>query len=215
MSIKLYDYYRSSCSYRVRIALNLKNMLYDKIPIHLTQEGGMQHLADYQSINPQGLVPVLHIGEHLLSQSLAIIEYLDEIEPTPPLLPKNPLDRAKIRSLAFTIACDMHPLNNLRVLNTLKSSFHASEEQLTGWYHQWLQLGFDTLEKKLTDLPRTKPVCFQSEISLADVCLIPQVFNAQRFEFPLDNYPLIREINQYCLSIPAFYEASPSHPLQS
>ncbi len=207
--IKLYDYYRSSCSYRVRIALNLKGIDYDKIPIHLVQDGGMQNQPSYRALNPQGLVPSLDTGEHIITQSLAIIEYLNDIEPSPPLLPPNPLERAEIRSLALLIACEIHPLNNLRVLNTLKENFHADESAITAWYHQWLKAGFDALEKRLSALPREKPVCFKSDISLADICLIPQVYNAMRFEFSLENYPLIMAINEYCLSLPAFQNASP------
>lgn len=207
--MKLYDYYRSSCSYRVRIALNLKKITYEKIPIHLTQNGGMQHQPSYQAINPQRLVPTLDINDHYLTQSLAIIEYLEEIEPNPPLLPKHPLERAQIRSLAYLIACDIHPLNNLRVLNQLKQSFDANEENITSWYHQWLKAGFDAFEEKLSQLPRSKPVCLKNDVSLADICLIPQVYNAIRFKFPLDNYPLICDINRYCLTLPDFQNATP------
>lgn len=207
--MKLYDYYRSSCSYRVRIALNLKKISYDKIPVHLVQDGGMQHQPSYRALNPQGLVPSLDTGEQIITQSLAIIEYLNDIEPTPPLLPADPLARAEVRSLALLIACEIHPLNNLRVLNTLKENFHANEDAITAWYHQWLKTGFDALEKRLSALPREKPVCFKQNVSLADICLIPQVYNAIRFEFSLENYPLIIAINEYCLSLPAFQNASP------
>ncbi len=207
--MKLYDYYRSSCSYRVRIALNLKKITYEKIPIHLTQDGGLQHQPSYKALNPQGLVPTLDINQHILTQSLAIIEYLEEIEPNPPLLPKHPLERAQVRSLAYVIACDIHPLNNLRVLNQLKQNFDANDEEITSWYHRWLKTGFDAFEEKLSRLPRTKPVCFKSDISLADICLVPQVYNAERYKFPVEKYPLISEINHYCLKLPAFQSASP------
>lgn len=211
MIIKLYDYFRSSCSYRVRIALNIKGLAYDKIPIHLLQDGGMQHHPSYRALNPQGLVPTLDIGHQLITQSLAIIEYLDEIEPTPPLLPTHPLDRAHIRSLALLIACDIHPLNNLRVLNQIKTAFHADEEAVTTWYHHWLKSGFDALEARLSALPRSQSVCFQDAPSLADVCLIPQVYNALRFNFSLEHYPLIQQIYDHCMTIPAFNDASPEH----
>ncbi|KTC66152.1 glutathione S-transferase (maleylacetoacetate isomerase) (plasmid) [Legionella adelaidensis] len=207
--MKLYDYFRSSASYRVRIALNWKNISYETLSIHLINHGGEQHAPDYMQLNPQGLVPTLDENGHILSQSLAIIEYLEEISPTPPLLPQNPLAKAQVRSLSLIIASDIHPLNNLRVLNYLREKFNANEEQTREWYHHWLRLGFDALESRLQALPRKNPVCYGNDISLADICLVPQVYNAKRFEFPLENYPLIREINAYCESLPAFVEASP------
>lgn len=207
--MKLYDYYRSTACYRVRIALNLKNIHYDAIPVHLIDHGGEQHKAAYMELNPQGLVPTLDENGHVLTQSLAIIEYLEEICPNPPLLPSNPLARAQTRSLAMLIACDMHPLNNLRVLQQLKSQFQASEEQIQQWYHHWLEKGFNAIEKQLEKLPRKQPVCYGNEISIADVFLVPQVFNARRFNFPLDRYPLISEINNHCLTIQAFRNAAP------
>lgn len=207
--MKLYDYYRSSSSYRVRIALNLKQINYETIPIHLVLDGGAQHSAHYLSLNPQALVPTLDANGHLLSQSLAIIEYLDEINPTPPLLPPTPLGRAQVRRLAQIIACDIHPLNNLRVLQQLRHQFEASEEDTHRWYHHWLKQGFDALEALLAEQPRKHPVCYGADLSLADICLVPQVYNANRFNFPLTNYPLISEINAYCLTLPAFIEAAP------
>ena len=211
--MKLYDYYRSSASYRVRIALNLKQISYELMPVHLVSENGEQHQSDYINLNPQGLVPTLDENGHILSQSLAIIEYIEEINPTPPLLPQNPLGRAQVRSLALLIACDMHPLNNLRVLHELRQQFHATEIQIENWYHHWLKKGFDALESRLQNLSRKNHVCYGHDVTLADICLIPQVYNAKRFKFPLDNYPLINEINDYCLSIPAFIEASPEAQL--
>lgn len=208
--MKLYDYFRSSASYRVRIALNLKEIHYDKCPVHLIHHGGEQHHPEYLAINPQGLVPTLDENGHILTQSLAIIEYLDEINPTPPLLPHTPLGRAEVRSLAYSIASDIHPLNNVRVIEQLKQRFHADESQIKDWYHHWLKIGFDALEKKLSHLPRTKNVCYGHDVSLADLCLIPQVFNAHRFELAMQHYPLINDINAYCLSLPAFINASPN-----
>ena len=207
--MKLYDYYRSTASYRVRIALNLKNISYETIPVHLVNNGGEQHRSPYKELNPQELVPTLDENGHVLSQSLAIIEYLEEMNPTPALLPPNPFARGQIRSLAMIIVCDMHPLNNLRVLEQLRHQFHATEIQITEWYHHWLRLGFDALEKKLAQLPRKNHVCYGHEVSLADVCLIPQVYNAKRFHFPMDNYPIIHAINEYCLHLDAFREATP------
>lgn len=211
--MKLYDYYRSSSSYRVRIALNLKQINYQSIPIHLVNHGGEQHHADYKALNPQSLVPTLDENGHIITQSLAIIEYLDELNPSPPLLPTHPLGRAEVRSLALLIACDMHPLNNLRVLNQLRKQFEATEEQVQTWYHQWLKLGFDAFEEKLKRLHRKSNVCYGNEITLADICLIPQVYNAKRYGFSMDTYPLIEEINKYCLSLDAFREAAPEQVL--
>lgn len=209
--MKLYDYYRSSSCYRVRIALNIKHISYEAIPIHLINDGGEQHQSTYLELNPQGLVPTLDENGHILSQSLAIIEYLDEINPTPPLLPQNPFGRAQARSIAMTIACDMHPLNNLRVLNQLHEQFHASEEHVLVWYHHWLKTGFDAVESILKKQHRKHPVCYGSDVSIADICLIPQVYNAKRFNFSMENYPLICEINDHCLTLPAFVHAAPGN----
>jgi maleylacetoacetate isomerase/maleylpyruvate isomerase len=208
--MKLYDYYRSTASYRVRIALNLKNMSYHTYNIHLTNHGGEQKSQEYKAINPQGLVPTLDENGHIIQQSLAIIEYLDEICPTPPLLPQTPLGRAKVRSLALLIACDIHPLNNLRVLQQLKMQFQASEDQVSQWYHLWLKEGFDAFEQHLQKRNHPGHTCYGSEVSLADICLIPQIYNANRFGFAMDAYPLINEINDYCLGLPAFIKAAPT-----
>lgn len=207
--MKLYDYYRSSASYRVRIALNLKNISYERFQIHLMNNGGEQHHENYQTLNPQGLVPTLDENGHVITQSLAIIEYLDDICPTPALLPLNPLAKAHVRGLALIIACDTHPLNNLRVLEQLKQQFQATEQQIAVWYHHWLKKGFDAIELQLKNLPRKNPVCYGSEISIADICLIPQVYNAHRFHFSMKDYPLINEINDYCLTLGAFINAAP------
>jgi maleylacetoacetate isomerase len=213
-AVKLYDYYRSSCSYRVRIALNLKKLDYSVIPIHLVNNGGEQHSDEYHAINPQELVPSLETNDGIITQSLAIIEYLDEVHPYPALLPSDPLMRANVRSLALIIACEMHPVNNLRVLQTLKSKFDASDEQKSDWYHTFLKSGFDAFEIKLASLQRSKSVCFGDSITLADICLIPQIYNAKRFKFSLADYPLINEINEYCLTQPEFIKAVPTPPLE-
>ncbi len=207
--MKLYNYYRSSSSYRVRIALNYKHISYETLTVHLLNNGGEQHKPEYLALNPQGLVPTLDENGHILTQSLAIIEYLEEINPTPPLLPQNPLGRAQVRSLAMIIACDIHPINNLRVLQTLREQFNATEEQITAWYHRWLKDGFDALEIKLEALPRKNNVCYGNDVSLADVCLIPQVYNAKRYHLPMEKYPLINAINDHCLTLPAFINAAP------
>jgi maleylacetoacetate isomerase len=207
--IKLYDYFRSTACYRVRIALNLKNIAYEKVAIHLVNNGGEQNSPEYRKINPQGLVPSIEVNGQILHQSLAIIEYLEDAYPEIPLLPQDPLIKADLRAMALIIACDMHPLNNLRVLNRLKSQFNANEVQVMDWYHHWLKAGFDAFEAQLKSLERTRPVCCGEEISLPDVCLIPQVYNAHRFNFPMNDYPLINEINEYCLTLPAFQNAAP------
>lgn len=209
--MKLYDYYRSSASYRVRIALNIKNICYETLAVHLVNQGGEHHLPQYLELNPQGLVPTLDENGHIITQSLAIIEYLDEINPSPSLLPPTPLGRAKVRSLAMIIACDIHPLNNLRVLNQLRKEFDANEEQVMRWYHLWLKAGFDAFEQVLQTLPHKSPhqLCYGNEVSMADICLIPQVYNAHRFGFSMAAYPLINDINAYCLSLPAFNHAAP------
>lgn len=207
--MKLYDYFRSTACYRVRIALNLKGINYEKISIHLINNAGEQHSAKYRRLNPQRLVPSLEIDGHIITQSLAIIAYLDETIPNPALLPKDLLDRATVRSLALIIACDMHPLNNLRVLNQLKEEFNPNEAQVEEWYHHWLKAGFDAFETKLQSIKRTEPFCLGHAASLADLCLIPQVYNAQRFNFAMDAYPLISEINAHCLTIKSFQDAAP------
>ncbi|MBA2650805.1 MAG: maleylacetoacetate isomerase [Tatlockia sp.] len=206
--MRLYDYFRSSASYRVRIALNLKNISYEKFTVHLVNHGGEQHHADYLKLNPQGLVPSLEIDGHILSQSLAIIEYLNETNPNPPLLPATPLERAEVRAMSLTIACDMHPLNNLRVLACLRSEMNADEQQIKDWYHHWLKLGFDALESQLKSGPKLK-FCYGNEVSLADICLIPQVYNAHRFDFPMHSYSLINGIYANCITLPAFKNAAP------
>lgn len=205
----LYDYFRSSACYRVRIALNIKKISYEKVPIHLVQDGGEQYTPEYQALNPQHLVPTLDENGHILGQSLAIIEYLEELHPTPALLPKTPLLRARIRELATTIVCDVHPLNNLRVLNYLREQYTLDEAQIQTWYHHWLKLGLDAFEQRLQKLQRKLPVCSGDQVTLADICLIPQVYNAHRFQFPMAAYPLINEIYAHCTQLTPFQDAAP------
>ncbi|WP_019217617.1 maleylacetoacetate isomerase [Legionella tunisiensis] len=207
--MKLYDYYRSTASYRVRIALNIKNISYETLAVHLINHGGEQRHPDYLQLNPQGLVPTLDENGHIISQSLAIIEYLDEMNPAPPLLPQHPLGRAQVRSMALTVACDMHPLNNLRVLTRLREQFQADEQQIQDWYHHWLKLGFEALEQRLQMIPHKNQFCYGNEVSMADICLIPQVYNANRFGFSMANYPIISEINTHCLNLTPFRDAAP------
>lgn len=197
----LYDYFRSSASYRVRIALRLKGIDYKTIPVSLLDE--QQHQADYQTLNPQQLVPTLDENGHILTQSLAIIEYLEDLYPTPSLLPKTPYARAQVRSLASFIACEMHPLNNLRTRQQLQAQFKADEHAIKIWCQHWLKIGFDALEKQLQKTSQGQ-YCLGEQFTLADVCLIPQVYSAQRFQFALQGYPVIQNIYTHCLSHPAF-----------
>lgn len=205
--LKLYDYPRSTAAYRVRIALAWKGLEYQRETIHLIKDGGQQHQAAFKSLNPQALVPVLQDGELVLSQSMAIIEYLDEQYDGPACLPEAASDRAYVRSLAQIVACDMHPLNNLRVLQFLKLPFAHSEEDTLTWYHHWLGLGFSALEAKLQETDSR--CCFGDTPTMADMCLIPQIFNANRFQFEMSAYPRCSAINEHCLSLPAFQAAKP------
>lgn len=205
--MQLYDYYRSSCAYRVRIALAIKELEYEQIKIDLTKDE--QHGDRYQHINQQGLVPSLIDENHVLTQSLAIIEYLNEKYPAPPLLPSSAIERAQVRAVALSIACDIHPLNNLRVLNTLRKDWQAKPEQITQWYHHWLKQGLDAIEHQLAQHTRKADFCFSDCVTLADICLIPQIYNAKRFEFPLDAYPIIQSIYTHCTQLPAFINAAP------
>ena len=207
--MKLYQYYRSSASYRVRIALNIKQIVYESVDIHLINNEGEHNAPHYLKINPQGLVPCLDVNGHIINQSLAIIEYLDETFPQNPLLPSEPLKKAQVRALAFIIASDMHPLNNLRVLSQIKAQFNANEADVIAWYHRWLKPGFDAFEAQLKTMNQSGPYCFGGKLTLADLCLIPQVFNAHRYNFPMDNYPLINAINANCLRLDAFNAAKP------
>ncbi len=207
--MKLYTYFRSSAAYRVRIALRLKGIDAEMLPIHLVKNGGMQLQADYRAINPEGLVPTLADEGQNLSQSLSIIEYLDETHPTPALLPNNALDRAWVRSLALAIACDIHPLNNLRVLRYLTGELKVSEDDKNTWYKHWCVEGLQSIEKILANDTRVGQFCYGDTPSLADCCLIPQLYNAQRFKVDLTNMPTLQRIQANCLALPAFALAAP------
>jgi len=212
--MKLYSYFRSSAAYRVRIALNLKNLSCDIVPVHLLRQGGEQLREDYRKLNPAALVPAFIDeeagGGTALTQSLAIIEYLDETHPDPPLLPSNPADRAHVRAIALSIACDIHPLNNLRVLRYLVRSLRVDEEEKNAWYRHWCELGLRSLESVLASDARTGIFCYGDTPTLADCCLIPQVTNAQRMGCDLSAMPTVMRIHRAACALPAFANAAPA-----
>ncbi|WP_298290689.1 maleylacetoacetate isomerase [Thiomonas sp.] len=209
--MKLYTYFRSSAAYRVRIALYLKNLDYESVPVHLLQDGGQQHAAAYVALNPNEAVPTLDDGGLILTQSLAIIEYLDEIHPYPPLLPGTAADRARIRALAQTIACDIHPINNLRVLQHLARSFDLNQAQRTAWYCHWVERGLRAIEKMLAGNPHTGRFCHGDSPTLADCCLVPQLFNAKRYGCSLAGLDTVLRICAECERLEAFVRAAPEH----
>ncbi|GAB2863356.1 maleylacetoacetate isomerase [Pseudoduganella ginsengisoli] len=207
--MKLYTYFRSSAAYRVRIALGLKGLPYEAVPVHLLKNGGEQLAEAYRGINPAALVPALQDNGATITQSMAIIEYLDEVHPQTPLLPADPAGRARVRALAQTIACDTHPLSNLRVLKYLTGTLGISEEAKTAWMHQWMTLGLAAFEALLGD-GKAGRYCHGDTPGLADCLLMPQVFNAQRFGVDLAPYPQIARIAANCAELPAFQAAHPS-----
>ncbi len=209
--MQLYSYFRSSAAYRVRIALALKGLTYETVPVHLLKGGGEQHGQAYRAANPQALVPALRLGEGgpVLTQSLAIMEYLDEAHGGPALLPADPLGRARVRALAQAVACDLHPLNNLRVLRYLKHELGVGDEQKDAWYAHWVALGLDAVEQMLAGSAETGQFCHGDTPGLADCCLVPQLYNARRFNCPLDGYPTVQRIVAACEALPAFQQAAP------
>jgi len=207
--LKLYTYCKSSATYRVRISLNFKGIECLPHYIDLTKSNDENYMTTYLSVNTQGFVPTLVSGDHALHQSLAILEYLEEIHPLPALLPTNPEDRAYVRAISNMIACDIHPLNNLRVLRYLENQLKLKEEQKLIWYRHWINEGFTTLEQFLLDHKKHNPYCLGDTPSLADACLVPQVYNAQRFECDMENFPTIRAINEHCLALQPFHNAAP------
>jgi maleylpyruvate isomerase len=202
--LKLYSYFRSSAAYRVRIALNLKGLDYEYAPVHLLRDGRQQLQPDYRALNPDGIVPTLIDGDDVLTQSLAIIEYLDEVHPEPPLLPRDPLGRAKVRAMSLLIACDIHPLNNVSPLRYLKNELGQDQVKIDAWYHHWVIEGFTALESMVAS-----PYAFGGEITLADICLVPQMANARRLKVPLDAFPKIVAIDAALATLPAFDKARP------
>ncbi len=206
--IKLYSYFRSSAAYRVRIALNLKSLPYEYLPVHLVK--GEQRDERYRALNPQALVPMLVDDSETITQSMAIIEYLDDKFPDPPLLPPTPEARARVRAIAQTIACDIHPLNNLRVLKYLTGPLGASEEAKNAWYRHWIELGLAAIEARLAADSRTGAFCHGATPTLADICLVPQLANARRYDFSIEAYPTLGRIESHCLALDAFARAAPA-----
>jgi maleylacetoacetate isomerase len=209
MSVRLHTYFRSTAAWRVRIALHLKGLAWEAVPVHLLRDGGEQHGDAFRALNPQGLVPLLEDGDERIAQSLAIIEYLDETYPEPPLLPHSAAGRARVRALAQVIACDIHPLNNLRVQQYLVQAFDADEDAKLRWMHEWMRRGFDALERMLADDARTGSCCHGDTVTLADLCLVPQTYNARRFGLELDPWPVMTRIDAHLRALPAFVETAP------
>lgn len=206
--MKLYTYFRASSPYRVRIALNLKGLNYDAIPIHLIKEGGRHKTPEFRAVNPQMKLPALELDNgEILTQSLAIIEYLDETYPSPPFLPKDALARAKVRAAALAVACDIHPLNNVGPLRYLKNTLKHEQAEIDAWYHHWILEGFAALETMI----RPGPYAFGGAVTLADICIVPQVYNARRLKVPLDKFPNIVAVDAACLKLAAFDKARPEN----
>jgi maleylacetoacetate isomerase len=206
---QLYTYFRSSASYRVRIALHLKGLSFDTVPVHLLKDGGEQHSSQYRALNPAKLVPTLADEGLTLGQSVAIMEYLEEAYPTPALLPADRAARAQVRAVVQSIACDIHPLNNLRVLQYLENTLHQDDAARATWYRHWITLGFEALESQLA--ATAGQFCFGDTPTLADCCLIPQVANSRRFDTPLERFPTLVRIDAHCRALPAFVAAAPEN----
>jgi maleylacetoacetate isomerase len=206
--MKLYTYFRSSAAFRVRIALNLKGLAYEPAFVHLPR--GEHRAPAYGAVNPQALLPTLEDGGRLLTQSLAILEYLEEAHPLPPLLPKGPFERARVRSLAMLVACEIHPVNNLRVLQHLKRALGQSEEQVNAWYRHWIADGLTKVEADLVNGKATGKFCHGDTPTMADCCLVPQVFNAQRYQCDTAPYPTVMRVFAACMKLDAFDRAQPA-----
>jgi maleylacetoacetate isomerase/maleylpyruvate isomerase len=207
--LRLHTFFRSSAAYRVRIALNLKSLSYEAVPVHLRRDGGQQHRPEFVRRSPAHLIPVLEDGALILTQSLAIIEYLEEMHPLPRLLPKEPQARAAVRAIALGIACDVHPLGNLRVLHYLEKHLGVDEEGKRRWSRHWVELGLAAAEQLLLSSGTAQPFCHGDSPTVADCCLVPQVFNAMRVGCSLEPYPILRGIYQHCMRLAAFQLAAP------
>ncbi len=208
--LHLYSYWRSSAAYRVRIGLALKGLQYETVPVHLLKDGGQQHAADYAALNPQQLVPVLMHGRRALRQSLAILEYLEEVWPdTPALLPGTARERVRVRAMAQLVACDVHPLNNLRVLQFFERHWNVPQAERDEWVRHWIVEGLSAFEALAAEDPATGAFCHGDAPGLADACLVPQLYNARRFGLDLTRWPTLARIEQACLALPAFRQAVP------
>jgi maleylacetoacetate isomerase len=213
--MKLYEYFRSSAAYRVRIALNVKGISYESLAVDLRAPASAQRTPEFLAVNPEGLVPVLVDGERTFTQSLAIIEYLEETRPQPPLLPALPRERAQVRALALAVACDIHPLNNLRVLNYLREPLHADEAAVNTWYAHWIAQGLTALEEQVQRTTGDGRCMFGKSVTLADVCIVPQMANAQRMKCDVGPYPILRGICAHLGALPAFAKAAPQAQAQA
>lgn len=210
-SLELYTYCKSSAAYRVRIALNLKELVYTPHYVSLINDGGENYKPEYTQLNPQAMVPALKIGTRILTQSTAIIEWLEEHYPAPPLLPADDFSKAVSRSYAQVVACDIHPLNNLRVLDYIKVQFDQDEAAKRQWYQHWIHQGFSALETRLRSSSLTGNFCIGDSPSMADIFLVPQVYNANRYQCDMEKYPVIRSINENCLKMKEFINAAPEN----
>jgi maleylacetoacetate isomerase len=209
MALRLHTYWRSSAAYRVRIALALKELPYESVPRHLLRHGGEQRSPEYLALNPQGLVPALEHDGHVVTQSLAICEYLEEVHPQPPLLPADPRGRAAVRAMALAVACDIHPLNNLSVLQYLRAELGQGDESVTRWISHWIDRGFNALEQLIARYSANGRYCFGDSVTLADVFLVPQVANSRRVQLDLAPFPRLAAVAQHLESLPAFAAARP------
>lgn len=207
----LYGYFRSSAAFRARIALNLKDIKPELRFIHLLKDGGQQHTAEYKTVNPQELIPALVHDGHTITQSLAIIEYLNEIVPEPPLLPNDAYGRARCREIAYVVACDIHPVNNLRVGRYMKKLYGTSDDDTARWHRHWIKIGFDALEAMLSSSPGTGKFCHGDAPTIADICLIPQIANARRVKMEIEAWPTLARIEAHALGTPAFDAALPKN----